>query len=270
MRILLVLLVSLLTFTPARAADDLVFGINEGVTYRITPQETRERYREIGELLTKILKRQVRIEPVDDYVKLRRSLEDLRYDLAFVHPAHHSLRAIRDQKYQLVVLTKGFTEYKARFLIKQDSPLKRPEDIKGRKLVMPDPDSITAWMVRATLRDLGIDPRKEAINTTRYQDAIPFMIDNGFNEIGSTAAGGVIRAWQARGGRVLFESRPVPIKHLIAAPRMSKDDIEKVRAFFLGLETSKENRKFLDKIGFQGFIVGNEQALAEITVWLGI
>ena len=51
---------------------------------------------------------------------------------------------------------------------------------------------------------------------------------------------------------------------------MSKGDIEKVRALFLGMETSKENRKLLEKIGFQGFIAGNEQALGEITTWLGI
>ena len=270
MRLLVAMLAFLLNCAAARAADELVFAINEGVTYRITPQETRERYREIGDVLAKVLKRTVRIEPVDDYVKLRRNLEDLRYDLAFVHPAHHSLRAIRDQKYQLVALTKGYTEYKARFLVKQDSPLKRPADVRGRKLVMPDADSITAWMVRATLRDLGIDPTKAALSTTRYQDAIPFMLDNGFNEVGSTAAGAVVRDWQAKGGRVLFESKPVPIKHLIASPRMSRSDVEKVRALFLGMETSKENRKLLDKIGFQGFIPGNEQTLAEITVWLGI
>ena len=125
-------------------------------------------------------------------------------------------------------------------------------------------------MVRATLRELGIDPAKAAISTTRYQDGIPFYLDNGFDEVGSTAAGAVIKEWQSRGGRVLFESKPVPIKHLIAGPGMSKDDVEKVRALFLGLETSKENKKALDKIGFQGFIVGNEQTLAEITKWLGI
>jgi ABC-type phosphate/phosphonate transport system substrate-binding protein len=269
MRIFLVSLALLLVSVSARAADELVFGINEGVTYRITPQETRERYREIGESLAKLLKRPVFIEPVDDYVKLRRNLEDLKYDLAFIHPAHHSLRAIRDQKYRLVALTKGYTEYKARFLIKSDSLLKRPEDIKGRKLVMPDPDSITAWMVRATLRDLGVAGTL-AISTTRYQDAIPFMLDNGFDEVGSTAAGSVIREWQSKGGRVLFDSKAVPIKHLIASPRMSKADFDHIRAFFLGLETSKENRKLLDKIGFQGFIAGDEQELAEIALWLGI
>jgi len=125
-------------------------------------------------------------------------------------------------------------------------------------------------MVRATLRDLGIDPTKAAISTTRFQDAIPFMLDYGFNEVGSTGAAAVARDWQAKGGRVLFESKPVPIKHLIASPRMSASDIEKVRALFLGMETSKENRKLLDKIGFQGFIAGNEQTLAEITKWLGV
>ncbi len=39
----------------------LVFGINEGVTYRIAASEVRERYREIADDLTKLLKRPVRI-----------------------------------------------------------------------------------------------------------------------------------------------------------------------------------------------------------------
>ncbi|HEY2966953.1 MAG TPA: hypothetical protein VGK75_01190 [Casimicrobiaceae bacterium] len=46
----------------------MVFGINEGVTYRISASEVRERYREIADDLTKILKRPVRIEYMDEYV----------------------------------------------------------------------------------------------------------------------------------------------------------------------------------------------------------
>src|ERR1035437_1731415 len=142
----------------------------------LTPMETRERYRDLGELLSKALKRPVRIEPVDDYVKLRKGLEDKRYDLASVH----------NQKYEVIAVTRGWTEYKARFLMKKDAVFKQPQEVRGKKMVMPDPDSITAWMVRATLRDLGIDPAKESLGTTRYQDGIPFMMENGFYEIGIT------------------------------------------------------------------------------------
>src|SRR5262249_48354123 len=162
---------------------EFIFAVNEGVTYRITPQESRERYKEIGEMLSKALKRPVKVVPVDNYVKLRQNLEAKAYDLAYVHPAHHSLRAIRDQKYQLVVITKGFETYKARFLMKPDAAFKAPEDVLNVNVVMPDPDSITAWMVRATLRDLlqkvGKDPSQLSqipLGTTRFQDGIPFML----------------------------------------------------------------------------------------------
>src|SRR5580765_2931084 len=114
---------ALLTAGPARA--DVVLAVNEGVTYYVTPTEIREKYKELAELLGKQLKTTVRIVPVDQYPVLRKGLDEQQYDLAFVHPAHHSLVSIRDGKYQLVVLTKGYTEYKARFLVKKGAPLKQ-------------------------------------------------------------------------------------------------------------------------------------------------
>jgi phosphonate transport system substrate-binding protein len=252
------------------AAQELVFGVNEGVTYRITPHETRERYKELGEMLSKALKRPVKVVPEDNYVKLRKGLEAKTYDLAYVHPAHHSLRAIRDQKYQLVVITKGFEGYKARFLTKADAQFKQPQDVLKTKMVMPDPDSITAWMVRATLRDLGADPQKIDLGTTRYQDGIPFMMENGFYEVGATAAGGVVKEWTSKGGKILFESKPVPIKHLIASPNLTQAEVETIRQVFLSLETSKEGKEILAKIGFAGYRTGDNQQMADLTKWLGI
>jgi phosphonate transport system substrate-binding protein len=255
---------------PALAADELVFGINEGVTYYVTPQETRDRYRELGELLSKALKRPVKLVAEDNYPKLQKALEEKRFDLAYVHPAHHSLRAIRDYKYQLVVVTKAFTDYRARFLIKSDARLKQASDIKGQRLVMPDADSITAWMVRATLRDLGVDPKQSNIGTTRYQDGIPFMMDSGFYDVGATASGAVIKQWQSAGGKILFESKPVPIKHLIAAPTVSAGDVAKIRELFLNLENTKDGQAILAKLGFKGYQTAPDQQIADLTKWLGI
>jgi ABC-type phosphate/phosphonate transport system substrate-binding protein len=265
----LILVAALAAGLPA-AAQELVFGVNEGVTYRITPHETRERYKELAEMLSKALKRPVKVVPEDNYVKLRKGLEDKTYDLAYVHPAHHSLRAIRDQKYQLVVITKGWDNYKARFLMKPDAPYKQPQDVLKTKMVMPDPDSITAWMARATIRDLGADPQKVDLGTTRYQDGIPFMMENGFYEVGITAAGGVVKEWQSKGGKILFESKPVPIKHVIASPALSPADVETIRQVFLSLENTKDGQEILKKIGFAGFRTGDGAQMAELTKWLGI
>ena len=258
---------TLLATGPARA--EITLAVNEGVTYYVTPQEIREKYKDLAELLGKTLKTTVKILPVDHYPVLRKGLDEQQYDLAFIHPAHHSLISLRDKKYRLVVLTKGFTEYKARFLMKKDAPMKQPADIKGKSIGMPDPDSITSVIARATMRDLGVDPAKANIRTTRYQDAVPYFVENNFSDLGVTASAAVVKEWQSKGGAVLFESKPVPIKHMIASTKMSEADVEKVREVMLGLENSEAGKKILAKLGYLGYTTGDEQKLAVITQWLG-
>ncbi len=257
----------LLGSTPARA--EITLAVNEGVTYFVTAQEIREKYRELAEALGKTLKTTVKVLPVDQYPVLRKGLDEQLYDLAFVHPAHHSLISLRDGKYQLVALTKGFTDYRARFFTSKGAPMKQPGDMKGKRIGMPDPDSITAVITRATLRDLGIDSGKAEIRTTRYQDAVPFFVENGFSDVGVTGSGAVAKAWQEKGGAVLLESKPVPIKHMIASTKMNANDVQKVRDLMLGLEHTDAGRKILAKIGYKGYESGDQQQLAALTKWLG-
>src|SRR5712691_8273810 len=242
--------VALLAAAPAQA--ELILAVNEGVTYYVTPQEIREKYKDLAALLGRTLKTTVKVVPVDQYPALRKGLDEQQYDLAFVHPAHHSLVSLRDRKYRLVVLTKGYTDYKAHFFVKKDTPMKRPEDMKGMRFGVPDPDSITAVITRATMRDLGIDAAKADIRTTRYQDAVPFFVDNGFSDVGITGSGAVVKQWQEKGGAVLYESRGVPIKHMIASTKMGVMDVKTVRAVMLGLDKSDAGQKILAKIGYKG------------------
>ncbi len=85
--------------------------------------------------------------------------------------------------------------------MKSDSPLKSLGDLKGMKLGAPDEDSITSWMVRASLRDAQIDPKAMAITYTRYQDAVPFFVENNLTASGATASNSLVKAWQAKGGQ---------------------------------------------------------------------
>ena len=258
---------ALLIAAPVRA--EVVLAVNEGVTYYVTPTEIREKYKELADLIGKHLHTTVKVVPVDQYPVLRKGLDEQQYDLAFVHPAHHALMSIRDGKYRLVVLTKGYTEYKARFFVKKDAHLTQPGDMKGKRFGMPDPDSITAVITRATLRDLGIDAKTAEIRTTRYQDAVPFFVENGFSDVGITGSGAVLKEWQEKGGALLLESKPVPIKHMIASTKMGEADIEKVRSVMLGLDKTEAGQKILAKLGYKGYEAGDLQQLASLTKWLG-
>ena len=252
------------------AHADLVFAINEGVTYRVPNEEIRARYAAIAADLSKLLKQPVQIEPVADYPSLRKGLADKAYDLALVHPAHVSIEAIKNSGYKLLVVTKGFQEYKASFLVNADSPLKSLADLKGRKLGAPDEDSITSWMVRATLRDLVGDAKQVSYVYTRYQDAVPFFVENSLTPAGATAANAVVKNWQAKGGKVLATSKAVPIKHVIASPNLPPEQAELVREYLLGLDTTDEGKKKLEPTKWKGFALYDTAAMMALGAWLGL
>ena len=261
---------ALLAAAAACAHADLVFAVNEGVTYRVPNSQIRAKYAAIAADLGKLLKQTVAIEPIADYPTLRKGLADKSYDLAMVHPAHVSIEAIKNSGYQLLVVTKGFQEYRANFLVKADSPLKTLADLKGTKLGAPDEDSITAWMTRATIREALGDARQVSYIYTRYQDAVPFFVDNNLTPAGSTAAGAVIKAWQAKGGKLLFRSKPVPIKHIIASPKLRPDQVSTVRAYLLALDSTEEGRKKLEPTKYSGFAAYDTAAMLAIGTWLGL
>ena len=263
-------LLAMLLLAASPWAQALVFAVNEGVSYRVPLEEVRGRYAAIAADLSKILKQPVTVEPIGDYPSLRKGLAAKTYDLAMVHPAHLSIQAIKESGYKLVVVTKGFQKYTASFLVRADSPLKTLADMKGLKLGAPDEDSITAWMVRATLRDAQVDPKTLAITYTRYQDAVPFFVENSLTNVGATASNALVKAWQAKGGKVLAQSKPVPIKHIIASPGLSPDQIDKVREYLLALDTNDEGKKKLEPTKYSGFERYDDAALMAIGAWLGL
>ena len=251
-------------------AQGLVFAVNEGVTYRVSSEEIRGRYAAIATDLSKLLGQPVRVEPVGDYPTLRKGLAAKAYDLALVHPAHISISAIKGSGYQLVAVTKGFQNYSASFLVRADAPYKSMADLKGLKLGAPDEDSITAWMVRATLRDAMGDAKAMAITYTRYQDAVPFMVQHTFTQAGATASNAVVKQWEAQGGKVLFKSKAVPIKHLIASPAVSAEQVDKLREYFTTLDSTEAGRKKLEPVKVQGYAAYDAATLLTLGTWLGL
>jgi phosphonate transport system substrate-binding protein len=258
----------LFLFTPW--AHALVFAVNEGVTYRVPIEEVRGRYAAVAADLSKLLKQPVTVEPVGDYTSLRQGLAEKRFDLALVHPAHVSIQAIKVSGYRLVAVTKGFQNYQAQFLVRADSGFTSLADLKGRSLGAPDEDSITAVMVRATLRDAGLSTDQVKLTYTRYQDAVPFFVDNKLTQAGATASAGVIKAWLAKGGKVLAKSKAVPIKHIIASPNLSADEVGKVRDYFINLGSTEDGRKKLEPTRYTGFEAYDQAAMLALGQWLGL
>jgi ABC-type phosphate/phosphonate transport system substrate-binding protein len=266
------------------SAQELVFAVTEGVTYQATPKEIRDKFAPIADVIAKATGRHVRVVLVPAYDDLRAGCAKQEFDLAFVHPAHVSFAEIKTGRYKPVAWTVGFTDYTVALLMEPSQPLKSIDDLKGRTLVTPDPDSITAWMVRAMLRVAKLpsieappkaattpqDPDMVRVIATRYQDAVPFYIENGFAQVGATAAKSVIKAWTDKGGKILVQSRSVPIKQFIASSKMPAEDQAKIREALIGMAHTKPGRDALEIVGYKGFVAPESQVESASIVWLGL
>jgi ABC-type phosphate/phosphonate transport system substrate-binding protein len=254
----------------AAAAADLVFSVTEGVTYQATPKEIRDKFEPLAAALGKELKQGVKVVLVPKYDDVRAGLAKQEYDLAFVHPAHVALAEVKAGRYRSVAWTSGFTEYTVSLMAKKDDPAKSVADVKGRKLVTPDPDSITAWMVRAMLRQGNLGPNDVKLVTTRYQDAVPFYLENGFADVGATAASAVVKEWTDKGGKVFAKSRPLPIKYVLASAKLPADEQERIQRALTTLAQSDAGRQALSAAGYRGFVAPDRAVDTAAIAWLGL
>ncbi len=254
-------------YNPALAADTVLFGIAEGVAEQASYGDMQDKYQPLGDYLGRVLKRKVVIESSQNIKSAAANLAKGRYDLMYVRPSNVTAKAIRDNHYQLVGMGKG--EFVANFIVRKDSPFKKPQDIFGHTVAMPEAGSLMAKVGLATLRDLGekIDPQK--VRYTRYQEAVGFMVENKFADVGVVAPGQA-KAWEKKGGVTLFKSKKLPFWSIIASPKIPHDEVTKMQKALVEMENSEEGKKILEKVGVKGWVPGNPQEYVEMLTWLGV
>ena len=270
-RLVLSTLLALALAAPAAGASDFILSITEGITYYQTNKEIQARFAPLAEQISKAIKRPVRVVITSAYAEAREGLEKQEFDLAFIHPAQVALGAIKSGKYKSIAWTTGYTDYSVMLLTNKDQPFAKLEDLRGRTIVSPDPDSITAWMLRAMLRDQQLKPGEDVkIITTRYQDAVPFYIQNGFAQAGATAAKAVAKEWTDKGGKVMLSSRPVPIKQWIVSSKVPPEEVDKIRAVLLGAAQNDAGKQALGTLGYKGFVAPSHEDEQKAIAWLGL
>jgi len=266
----LLLATAFLLASAGACAQGLVIGVTEGVTYRATDNEIEAKFAPIAEALSKSLKQPVSIKVLSTYNASRAAMQQQQVDLVFLHPAHLAFEATKSGKYKAVAWTAGYTEYKVSFLCKDAQPITNWKEFAGKSLVTPDPDSITAVITRAMLREQGLQESSVKLSTTRYQDAVPFYVQNGFTAYGATASAGVIKAWKGSGGKTCAESRPVPIKQWLSSSKLDATTTAQVRETLLELSSSDAGKKALATSGYTSFIAPSADLEKTLTSWLGV
>lgn len=249
----------------------ITLGVTEGVTYQSSDVEIEAKFAPIAKLLSTATKQSVKIQVISSYNAMRNALKLGQLDVAFIHPAHVSLEAIKTGSYKSIAWTTGFTDYKVTFLCKESEPIKNWALVAGKALVTPDADSITAIMTRSMLRENKLNTATDVkLQTTRYQDAVPFYVENGFAAYGATASGSVIKTWKEKGGKTCAQSRGMPIKHWVVSTKLSPDVVASIREILINMDQYETGKKALAVSGYKGFVESSEDTEKVLTNWLGL
>ena len=201
--------------------------------------------------------------------RLKENLKSHAYALLLARPNDVPAEAVRDFGYEPVVSAKE--PYQTIFIVVKNSPLKTISDVKGRTILTPDQYSNMWRAANAMLRDNKIDMGRESVRAMRDQAAIGWSLENGFFDVGVVnSASGVGRSWEKNGGRVIARSRDQINMPMIASPKLSAAQVERLRAAMIGLASTESGQAILKKVGMPaGFKETPRQAFIDFLAWLG-
>jgi phosphonate transport system substrate-binding protein len=252
----------------ADAEVRIKLAINEGGAANADYTETMFRYQEFSEVVEKALGRRVVIVAARNRDRLQETLKSHGFELLIARPNDVPAQAIRDFGYQLIATAKEPSQ--CWLVVTKNSRLKTIADVKGKTIVTPDQYSNMWRAANAMLRDNNIDMRKEQVKAMRDQAAIAWSLENGFYDVGVlNSVSGPARSWEKNGGRVIAKSRDLPNMPFIASPEISPQQVAKLRAAVLALDSSDGGRAILKKIGLTGFQSTPEKAMLDFLAWLG-
>ncbi len=226
-----------------------------------------ERFRPLTEYLTRQLGIPVRLRTPADYASVIEGQRAGEIHIAYYGPASYArayMTGVKTEPFAVEVNADGGKSHRAVFYVKRESPFEKIADLKGKKLALVDPESMSGNAVpRFELNKLGIDTDKFFGKVTyagSHENAI-LALKNGTADVcanwWSHEGESVLRRMEDKGVpgiryndyRIISLSDPIvnaPIAYLSALPGDLKKSIRE--AFF--------NIELNDKAAFDAFAGG--------------
>jgi phosphonate transport system substrate-binding protein len=270
-RLLLCIAAAWALYAPASslAVDDLVLAVNEGTSGGTDHAQLVAKYKGVADAIGAALKRQVNVVPSREFSLLESGMRNGRFDFVMARPSDYPARGMRDYGYRFVASAKP--DGQCFIVVPKNSTLKSLDDIKGKRLVMPEQVAYMSRFCTAELRDKGIDVSKERVQYMREQAAVGFVLENGLGDVGAVASySGVAKKWEKDGHRVLHKSSAQPYFPLIAHNRITPEQVKAVQQALAALADTPQGKEVLDKTGLKGFDVSSEERLRKLLGWLGV
>ena len=254
---------------PARAESELLLAVSEGTSGGLDHAQVIAKYKGLADAIGRALKAKVNVVFAREFSALEEGLKTSRFAFVIARPSDYPARGMRDYGYSYVASAKP--DGQCFIVVPKGSPLKTLNDIKGKKIVMPEKVAYMSRFCAAELRDKGINLDKENVQYVREQAAVAFYLDNKFADVGAIASySGIANKWEKDGNRILHKSVAQSYFPLVAYRKMRPDQIQAVQKELLALSGTESGQELLQRIGIKEFDIGSEGRMRELLTWMGL
>lgn len=268
------ILAVLLTIAPghstARAAEPLRLGV---VPYE-AEDKVRENFKPFLDYLSRRIGRQVTVYVATDYVGLTEALRAKKIELYMSSPFPYVMASSQVELVPLFAWLemkekgkRGDLYYRGVIITRNDSGIKRVEDLKGKRMAFMDPASTSGHLypVELLMRH-GVHPKKD-LKMQYYAgnaDALVNAVYNGNVDAGALYRGGMERVLKdpekIKQMRVVAETRDIPTGVLAARGDLPKSLIEKIRRVIAELDRGGQCEAICGSFSVNGWVpVKDEQ-----------
>ena len=249
-------------------AQDLVMGVSEGTSGGLDHAQVIRKYQGLADVVGRSIHRKVAVVFAREFAQLEDGMKKHRFDFVLARPSDYPARGIKLYGYRY--LASARPDGQCLLIAGKDSGIRKVADLKGRRIVMPEPAAYMTKFCRAELRDLGIDLAKENVQYVREQGAVAFYIQNHFADAGGIASySGVAKKWAKDGQVVIHKSRTQPYFPLVAGPAIGDAQRAEIRKALAAMTGSPADQEVLRTIGIEAFDIDSEARLGALLDWLG-
>lgn len=234
----------------APAGAPLIFGVFPSMTAK----QTLETYQPLASMMEKRLQRRVAIYTARDFRTFVERTRQGEYDILLTAP-HLAWLARQDAGYR--PLLKYSRPVRGLLVVRNTSPYRTLEDLRGKNIAIPDPIAVTALAVQAEMAALGlrrdVDYRTVAYGT--HLNAV-MQVVNG------NAAGAMLGLHPytllppelRQQLRVLTETAPLSSLMYLTHPRLSDREASTLRKALLDFAASPEGQAFMQHGDYGRFV----------------
>lgn len=257
---------------PAGAAASSARPLRIAISPMESPELSFEHYSELFALVGKKLGEPLELLQRQTYSEVVALVEHKRVDAALVCSGPF-VQARRDFGAEILAVPRiaGTTTYRALIVVRQDSPARTLDDLRGKTFALTDPLSTSGMIFPAyLLRERGETTESffgKVLFTKSHDNSIAAVADGLVD--GASVSGLVFaevereRPETVRGLRVIVRSPAFGNPPLIVHPAADRVLRGRLQSVLLLLHRDPQGRRLLSQMGIERFVLGDPAAYAE-------